>query len=555
MPTRSFNLSLRLTLCLVGVLLLIFVLLGQQIVHLHRQHLEESVFASADRISDTIKRSTRYSMLQNHRDEVYHIISTIGAEPGIGKIRIYNENGRISYSTDPQEVGSFVDKQAEACTACHFQGDPLSRLKRPDRMRIYNASEGKRNLGLINPIENEPSCTNADCHAHSPDKQVLGVLDVTLSLAKVDEAIAEGTRKVVASFVFATLAIPLLIGAPVWLMVYRPVKQLTLGTKRVASGNLDELIRVSSRDEIGQLAASFNQMVVELRRARSQLAEWNRTLENRIQQKTEELQRVQKQILIVERMASIGKLAAIVAHEINNPLSGILTYAKLLLKQLKNEKGPGPKPENTTQYLEVIASESARCGEIVKNLLQFARQTTVNLQLNPLNEIIRQSLRLVQHKIDLMNLRTLLKLDETLPLVVCDVQLIRQALVALIINACEAMPMGEGVLDICTQHLVDQSEVEVTIRDNGIGMDEETQKHIFEPFFTTKEQGKGIGLGLAVVYGIVQQHSGTIEVQSSPGKGTAFAIRLPLRIKDVKEAGHNKDAELLPHGVEALRGA
>lgn len=551
MSTRSFNLSLRLTICLVGVLLLIFVLLGRQIVYLHRQHLEESVFASADRISDTIKRSTRYSMLQNHRDEVYHIISTIGAEPGIGKIRIYNENGRISYSTDPQEVGSFVDKQAEACTACHFQGEPLRRLKRPDRMRIYNASEGKRNLGLINPIENEPSCTNSDCHAHPAEKQVLGVLDVTLSMAKVDEAIAEGTQRVVASFILAILAVPLLIGAPIWLMVYRPVKQLTLGTKRVASGNLDEPIPVSSRDEIGQLATSFNQMVVELRRAKGELDEWNKTLENRISEKTEELQSAQKQIVNAERMASIGKLAATVAHEINNPLSGILTYAKLLLKQARNAKGPGLKPETTTQYLEVIASESARCGEIVKNLLQFARQSTVNLQPNSLNELIRQSLRLVQHKIDLMNLQTMLRLNETLPLVICDAQLIQQALVALIINACEAMPAGEGILEICTELPMEKSVVEVAIRDNGIGMDEETQKHIFEPFFTTKEQGKGVGLGLAVVYGIIQQHSGTIEVQSSPGKGTTFFIRLPLRTKDEQEEGQKKNAELLHQVMEA----
>ena len=551
MSTRSFNLSLRLTICLVGVLLLIFVLLGRQVVRLHRQHLEESVFTSADRISDTIKRSTRYSMLQNHRDEVYHIISTIGGEPGIGKIRIYNENGRISYSTDPHEVGTFVDKQAEACTACHFQGEPLRRLKRPDRMRIYNASGGKRNLGLINPIENEPSCTNSDCHAHPPDKQVLGVLDVTMSMAKVDEAIADGTQSVVVSFIFAIIAIPLLIGAPIWLMVYRPVKQLTLGTKRVASGNLDELIPVSSRDEIGQLAASFNQMVLELRRAKGQLDEWNKTLENRIREKTEELQSAQKQIVYAERMASIGKLAAIVAHEINNPLSGILTYAKLLLKQMRKEKGTLPKAETATQYLEVIASESARCGEIVKNLLQFARQTTVNLQPNPLNELIRQSLRLVQHKIDLMNLQTLLRLDEALPQVFCDAQLIRQALVALIINACEAMPAGEGILEIRTQQCVEKSVVEVTIQDNGIGMNEETQKHIFEPFFTTKEQGKGVGLGLAVVYGIVQQHSGTIEVQSSPGKGTAFLMRLPLKTKDEQDAEHKKNTELLPHGVEA----
>jgi two-component system NtrC family sensor kinase len=168
-----------------------------------------------------------------------------------------------------------------------------------------------------------------------------------------------------------------------------------------------------------------------------------------------------------------------------------------------------------------------------------------------LNELIRQSLRLVQHKIDLMNLQTMLRLNETLPLVICDAQLIQQALVALVINACEAMPAGEGILEMCTQLSMEKSAVEVAIRDNGIGMDEETQKHIFEPFFTTKEQGKGVGLGLAVVYGIVQQHSGTIEVQSSPGKGTTFFIRLPLRTKDEQEEDQKKNADLLHHVMEA----
>ncbi|MFN8005803.1 MAG: ATP-binding protein [Terriglobia bacterium] len=550
MPGHSFNLSLRLTICLVLVLVVIFVLLGRQIIYLHQRHLEESVFANADRISDTIKRSTRYSMLQNHRDEVYHIISTIGGEPGIGKIRIYNDNGRISYSTDAQEIGSFVDKQAEACTACHSQGEPLHRLQRPDRMRIYTTANGSRNLGLINPIENEASCTDADCHAHSPQRQVLGVLDVTLSLAKVDEAIAAGTRKLVANFLLVLLAIPLLIGVPVWLMVYRPVRQLTLGTERVASGDLDALIPISSRDEIGQLAASFNQMVVELRRAKNELDSWNQTLESRIKQKTKELQDAQQQIVNAERMASVGKLAAIVAHEINNPLSGILTYAKLLLKQLKNSQATGLNPVTTTQYLEVIASESARCGEIVKNLLQFARQGKVNLQPNSLNDLVQQSLRLVQHKIDLMNLRTSLRLDPTLPSVTCDAPLIRQALVALLINACEAMSTGEGILEIGTRQAADRSTVELSVCDNGIGMDQETQKHIFEPFFTTKEQGKGVGLGLAVVYGIVQQHGGVIAVESSPGKGTTFRLHLPLKKQEDLEADRPEKTETWPQGVQ-----
>jgi two-component system NtrC family sensor kinase len=325
-------------------------------------------------------------------------------------------------------------------------------------------------------------------------------------------------------------------------------RQATHAEQKCRLRNLDELIPVSW-DELPAGARSSDGCGIAA--CQRQLDEWNKTLENRISEKTEELQSAQKQIVIAERMASIGKLAAIVAHEINNPLSGILTYAKLLLKQMRNEKGALPKAETATQYLEVIASESARCGEIVKNLLQFARQTTVNLQPNPLNELIRQSLRLVQHKIDLMNLQTLLRLDEALPQVFCDAQLIRQALVALFLNACEAMPAGEGILEIQTQQWVEKSDVEVTIRDNGVGMDEETQKHIFEPFFTTKEQGKGVGLGLAVVYGIVQQHSGTIEVQSSPGKGTAFLIRLPLKTKDEQDAEHKKNTELLPHGVEA----
>lgn len=169
----TLNLSLKLTLCLVLSLLVVFTVLSWQTVQLHRQHLEEMTFSSADLISDTIKRSTRYSMMKNHRDEVYQIISTIGTEPGIGKIRIFNQDGKISFSTDVREAGTVADKKAEACTACHVQEEPLTRLNRPDRQRIYTASDGTRRLGLISPIENEPSCSTAECHAHPPGKQVL----------------------------------------------------------------------------------------------------------------------------------------------------------------------------------------------------------------------------------------------------------------------------------------------------------------------------------------------------------------------------------------------
>jgi two-component system, NtrC family, sensor kinase len=525
----TFNLSVKLTLSLVLSLLIVFAVLGWQTVQLHRKHLEEMTFNSADRISDTIKRSTRHSMMKNHRDEVYQIISTIGTEPGISKIRIFNEDGKISFSTDIREAGTVVDKKAEACTACHAQEEPLTRLNRPDRQRIYTSSSGTRLLGLISPIENEPGCSTAECHAHPPAKQVLGVLDVTLSLTRVDESIAQSSGHMLAVFAVAMLIVPMFVGLPVWCMVHRPIKQLTRHTQQIAAGRLDGEIPVTSRDEVGELAASFNLMTQELKRAHLQITESNRTLENRVAQKTHELKRASEQMIQVERMASIGRLAAIVAHEVNNPLTGILTYAKLLLKKIKSNGEHPAWLEGAPRYLEVIANESARCGELVKGLLQFARQSPVHLGPNDLNELIRQAVRLVQHKMDLMNVQVRLRLEEALPPLTCDEQLLKQALVALLINACEAVRPGEGVIEIESRGLLETGELDIAIQDNGIGMDEAVQQRIFEPFFTTKDSGKGVGLGLAVVYGIVSQHSGTIEVESHRGEGTKFTLRLPLQ--------------------------
>lgn len=520
---RSINLSLKLTICLIGGMAIIFSVLGYHSIRLQQQHLEDMTFAAGDLISDTIKRSTRFGMLNNHRDQVHQTISAIASQPGINKIRIYNEEGRVSFSTDENETTSQVDKKAEACYGCHAERQPLARLNRPDRTRIYNASSGGRILGLINPIENEPSCSNADCHAHPASQQILGVVDVTLSLAKVDETIAAAGRQVIMNLIGAITIISLMVGMLLWAMVNRPVKRLTIGTKCVAAGDLEYKIKVSSDDELGELASSFNRMTAELKQANNEINDWTRTLESRVEEKTAELKQAHENLLHAERMASIGKLAAIVAHEINNPLAGILVYAKLLLKKLAGDS----KAEESKQYLSLIASESARCGDIVKNLLQFSRQAKVNPQPNDLNEIIRQSLRLIQHKIDLMAITTDVRLDPGINHVVCDAQQIKQALVALLINACEAMKQGEGQLRVTSRCLPALHAVQIEIIDNGIGMDEETKSQIFEPFFTTKEQGKGVGLGLAVVYGIVKSHSGEIQVESAPGSGTTFVIRLP----------------------------
>jgi two-component system NtrC family sensor kinase len=267
-------------------------------------------------------------------------------------------------------------------------------------------------------------------------------------------------------------------------------------------------------------------MTEDLRHARDELSEWARTLEVRVDEKTSELKSVHQEMLRVERMTSIGKLAAIIAHEINNPLAGIHTYARLLMKEV--DRGTLDLPR-TKENLSVIASESARCGEIVKGLLQFARPNgSTKLMPSDANEVVRKSLRLVEHKLAMMGVKTQIDLGRELPAIPCDPQQVAQALVALLINACEAMTLNEGRLEVTTRRLgrtEGRTGVEIRLGDNGSGMDAETKAHIFEPFFTTKRGERSLGVGLAVAMSIVTRHGGEIEVDSSPGAGTTFTLR------------------------------
>ena len=529
---RSLNLSFKLAGCLIGGMVLVFSLLGYWTLRLHRGNLEEVTYAAGDRLSDTIKRSTRFGMLENHSAEVRGIIRAVGAQPGIERIRIINKAGEVRFSTDPRDERERVDKQAEACYTCHARDAALTHLGRPaapggltraERMRVFRDREGRRVLGVINPIENEPSCSTAECHAHAPETRILGVVDVTLSLERVDAVTAESGWQMTLNFVAAGLVLAAGAGAVVWFLVHKPVRQLITGTQRVGWGDLDYRIRVSSRGELGELADSFNRMTGKLRQAQGEIGHWTRTLESRVAAREAELRRAHGNMVAVEKMASIGKLAAIVAHEINNPLAGILVYAKLLLKRAARAGAD----EETRSQLETIAAESARCGEIVKGLLQFSRQTKPRPEPADVNELVRQSVRLVQHKLDLMGARAEVTLDPGVGTVVCDAQQLKQALVALLINACEALRQEGGRVSVATRRLDGRGAVEVSVADDGVGMDAETRRHIFEPFFTTKEQGKGTGLGLSIVYGIVHAHGGHIAVESAPGAGSAFTLRLP----------------------------
>jgi two-component system NtrC family sensor kinase len=587
----------------------------------HSSGLLAEVERSANQLSETVKHSTRYDMLLNQRDRIHIIINAIGQQPGIRDVRVLNKFGKIIYSSHATDIGKMVDQKAESCYACHAAGKPLEKLPIKDRTRIFRINpDSSRVMGIISPIYNEQSCYEADCHAHSKAQTVLGVLDVTISLEEVDKQIKKGEMEIVIFAISAVLALSFIIGFFVRRWVDKPVKELLNATNQVSTGNLNYTIKNRRDDEMGSLAKSFNNMTKKLSEARLQLFQ-------------------------SDKMASLGRLAAGVAHEINNPLTGVLTYSSFLLKRTKDNS-------ELQEDLKVIVRETKRSREIVKSLLDFARQSVPKKNEANINEIIEHAIGVVVNQLSIDHIKLIKNLDSNLPAVTVDSNQIQQVIINLLVNAHDAIekegsititsskltlsPLGithikkaicpkrhdlidnevkidgmssikikarsggnegfinldpvygksrhqygieldfkkdvsfmcpqcnisliaegktcpkcgapvysfeipqQGFFEGCTRKGCDwqkwdavdvggQKEyLEIKIADTGCGISKEDISKIFEPFFSTKGQ-KGTGLGLAVIWGIVDNHNGTINVESEVGKGTTFIIRLPMQ--------------------------
>lgn len=583
--------------------------------------LTEEVERHANQLAETVISSTRYDMMLNQRDRIQQIINTIGKQPQIRDVRIINKVGEIIYSSDSTNINKMVDKKAESCYACHAEDRPLEQISITDRTRIFQVHpDSSRVMGIISPIYNEKSCWQADCHAHPKDQKVLGVLDVSISLADIDRAAIQSEWKIVFFAVVAIAVIGLLIGFFVKKWVSEPVNNLLAATQQVSQGNLNYVIKDLGKDEIGQLASSFNTMTKKLAEARMQLFQ-------------------------SDKMASLGRLAAGVAHEINNPLTGVLTYSSFLLKRTQNN------PE-IQEDLKVIVRETIRSREIVKSLLDFARQSIPKKANADITEIIDKSISVIENQLSINKVNIIKNIQPNLPKIVVDSNQIQQVFINLFVNASDAMspnggnitvtasqvslspygvaqvkratcpkrhslidnevkidgmpslkvkvisngnegiihldpvygkhnnifnldfkitketkfvcpdcnsslvetdktcPLcgspilafeveGQGVYEVCSSEnsnwerweYLDSAGVkeyiQIKVSDTGCGISNEDLPKIFEPFFSTKGQ-KGNGLGLAVIWGIIDNHNGTITVDSEVGKGTTFTIRLPL---------------------------
>jgi two-component system NtrC family sensor kinase len=568
----------------------------------------------ANKLSDAIKNSTRTSMLENRKEEVHAIINTVAQEPSITEIRIFNKDGVVTFSSRTNLIGTMVDKRAESCYACHTKDQP-------QRMRIYRINpDSPRILGVINPIYNAPSCYEAECHAHTKDQTVLGVLDVKMDLKDVDRQIEDSKVRLIVFAVIAIFGFSLFIAYFVRKWIGKPVSELVKATNEVSAGNLNYTIENPGKDELGILAKSFNKMTKNLAEAKLQLFQ-------------------------ADKMASLGRLAAGVAHEINNPLTGVLTYSSFLLNRTKDN------PE-LQENLEVIVRETIRSREIVKSLLDFSRQSPPKKHNADINKILKSAIEVVASQLLLKRIELDARFDASLPEIRVDANQIQQVIINLLVNAADAIgdnggkiavtpslislspyglaqikaavcPKGHDLMDSelriyglptvkvkvvshgnvgvinfdpvygkhrheygieiekgkdlqvlcphCNTSLIEENMkctkcgspvfsfevlshgmfegctnpkcnwqrwqamdesghkdyMEIGVADTGLGIAKEELSRIFEPFYTTKGQ-HGTGLGLAVIWGIIDSHDGTVNVESEVGKGTTFIVHLPL---------------------------
>ncbi|MCJ7815967.1 MAG: HAMP domain-containing protein, partial [Xanthomonadales bacterium] len=304
------------------------------VVRNSREELLKEAISHAGQLSEVVIKSTRFAMLQNQPAHVDKIIQDVGNQQDIDRVRILNKNGKVIHSSVVEEIGEMVDQEAESCLACHQ--DEKSKQTSPmfGRPRFFTARDGQRMLGTTAVIRNEPTCSSASCHAHPANQTVLGVLDIVYPLSQINQTIRKTTVSIVVLalgfIIFAAILVSLLVHRT----VYQPLADLKDCAARLADGDLDQKIPVRSGDEFGQLAESFNSVTRALRKSRGELEEWGRTLEQKVADATRDLQLAQAEAARGEKLASVGLLAAGIAHELNNPLTGVLTFSHLVRKQM-----------------------------------------------------------------------------------------------------------------------------------------------------------------------------------------------------------------------------
>jgi len=520
------GLTFRLIMALTILVALVAGLLGQINVHIQEKQLLDEMKIGANQLTGSITSATWHTMLADQPEATYRIMETIAADPAITNLRIFNCEGVVAFSTDPITTKQ-VAKNSGACIMCHSGEEARVHIDMPSRSRIFTNSEGERQMGMIRPIYNEAACSNASCHAHPADLHVLGVLDITMGLARIDGEVSDIRNRTLLMTLIQIILIGILIVIFTKRFVDTPIRNLISGAKTISTMNLDQPFDTHSSGELGELAASFDIMRIRLKEALKTLNDLTHDLEEKVEERTKQLGLAESKLIQSDKLASLGQLAASVAHEINNPISGVLNLSMLMQRIINDDGVPSGRIDDFRKYLHSISTETARVGHIVSDLLSFSRRSSPQRANADLNQIVGKTISLISHKLEMADVHLDLWLDKDLPSIPCDRSQMQQVVINLVMNGAEAIGSG-GRLSIRTRLNRSRDCLILEVEDSGPGIPPHILSKIFDPFFTTKEEGKGVGLGLAVVYGIIDAHGGTIDVTSGPDKGAVFIVSLPI---------------------------
>jgi two-component system, NtrC family, sensor kinase len=512
---------------------ILFVLFGFIFRSVYEQNLNTVIRQNGNNIGSIVEGSLYHSMLENNKSTLQGTLDIINTMSGIDDVNMYDARDNLVYSSFTSDTTAHSNPN---CINCHNNIQSMF----PRKEKAYKIFDIKsecsmnqndnshRHLLIRSPILNEKSCYTSACHAHQESDEVLGSLIIKMPLYDLDNAVEKSSARF---YLLATFTTFLLVSVLILFTrkkIKDPLNNLLKASIAVANGNKNTrlVINTNQLDDMRLVSQAFNDMLDNLQAANVELQNWSQQLEYKVQKKSEELGAAQNELIHIERIASLGKLSSSVAHEINNPLSGILVYTKLIYKQLSNPEFDETKKQTMLKHLKLIENETKRCGEIVKGLLDFSRKDQEDFESKHLHKILQDTYELMIHPIEIANISFHTDFKAKSDLIFCSPNQIKQACVAIIVNATEAV-LENGEIVISTRN-PDEESVVFEISDNGIGMPEDDIPNVFQPFFSTKHDTSGIGLGLAIVHGIVKSHNGNIEVKSELGKGTTISITLPL---------------------------
>ncbi len=512
---------------------ILFLVFGILFRSVYEQNLNTVIRQNGNNIGSIVEGALYHSMLENNKSTLQSTLDVINTMSGIDDVNMYDDHDRLVYSSFSSDTKLHSNPD---CLSCHSNiSSMFPRKEKSYRIidvrsecNMYENDNSHRHLLIRSPILNEKSCYTSACHFHQESDEVLGSLIIKMPLNDLDNAVEKSSAKF---YLLAMATTLLLVGALILFTrkkIKNPLNDIIKASIAVANGNKDTRldIKPNQLDDMRMVSQAFNDMLDNLQTATEELQNWSQQLEYKVRKKSEELGAAQNELIHIERIASLGKLSSSVAHEINNPLSGILVYTKLIYKQLSHPELDPEKKVTMLRHLKLIENETKRCGEIVKGLLEFSKKDQEDFESKHLHKILLDTYELMIHPIKIANISFHTELKATSDLIFCSPNQIKQACVALLVNATEAVHENGEIVISTSNPQIDTIRIDIT--DNGIGIPEDDIPQIFQPFFSTKHDTSGIGLGLAIVHGIIKSHNGKIDVKSELGRGTTISITLPL---------------------------